>query len=316
MISEHLFKKILIEPAKICNQLNILSGYASSAMANKHILALPEKVSVNLVVGMVPSDGIGRGNHNGFKALDAEAARFKCNYMISQPAVHVKSYIWLKNGEPKIAFTGSGNYSQNAFFGGTVESFASDDPIQCSKLFQTSFNKSLNCLASDIENKIKFYDEFYKRNCTIKVFEKVSAKKKHKLAKMLDGVDLSLLNSRTGQTHNQSGLNWGKRPGREPNQAYIPIPSSIARSGFFPDRAIHFTLITDDGQSFDCAVAQGGNKAIHTTRSNSLLGKYFRERLGLPFGKFVTKEHLHNYGRTDVKIYKIDDETYYMDFHV
>lgn len=63
-----------------------------------------------------------------------------------------------------------------------------------------------------------------------------------------------------------------------------------------------------------CAVAQ--DKAIHTTKSNSIFGKYFRERLNVPLGNFVVKQDLINYGRTDVKICKIDDETYFMDFSV
>jgi hypothetical protein len=44
------------------------------------------------------------------------------------------------------------------------------------------------------------------------------------------------------------------------------------------------------------------------------LGEYFRHRLGLPSGALVTKEDLIRYGRTDVEFYKIDDETYYMNF--
>jgi hypothetical protein len=315
MITESLFNKILVEPALVCNQLKIISGYASPAMANKHIASLPGNVSVNLLVGMVSSDGMGRGGHNGFCALDREQARFKCNYIITLPAVHSKSYIWLRNGVPQLAFTGSGNYSQNAFFGGTRESFGIDDPVECNNFYESCLADSISCLQPNIEEKIKLYDEIYRRN-NLKNIEElpVTENEAPAIAKAEDTVNLSLLSSKDGQTHNQSGLNWGQRPGREQNQAYIPIPSVIAQSGFFPHRANHFTLITDDGQSFDCAVAQDGDKAIHTTKSNSILGRYFRHRLGVPPGDFVTKEHLLKYGRTDVSISKIDDETYFMNF--
>lgn len=47
---------------------------------------------------------------------------------------------------------------------------------------------------------------------------------------------------------------------------------------------------------------------------NSELGEYFSYRLGLPSGAKVTKEDLERYGRTDVDFYKLDEETYYMDF--
>lgn len=63
-------------------------------------------------------------------------------------------------------------------------------------------------------------------------------------------------------------------------------------------------------------VEQQGDKAITTPENNSKLGEYFRYRLGLPNGAFVTKNDLIRYGRTDVDFYKIDDEQYYMDFSV
>lgn len=59
---------------------------------------------------------------------------------------------------------------------------------------------------------------------------------------------------------------------------------------------------------------QAYDKAITTPSNNSLLGEYFRNRLGVPNGAPVTKNDLLQYGRTDVTFYKIDDEQFYMDF--
>lgn len=61
---------------------------------------------------------------------------------------------------------------------------------------------------------------------------------------------------------------------------------------------------------------QENGKAIHTLHNNSLIGVYFRKRLGVPLGEKVTMEHLIKYGRTYIDFYKIDDENYYMDFSV
>lgn len=321
MISETLFKKILIEPASRCNHLKIISGYASPAMANKHISTLPQGISISLIVGMVSQDGIGIGGHQGFQALNSELKTFNCNYVISTPAVHIKSYIWLRDGVPKIAFTGSGNYSQNAFFGGTVESFAEDDPSDCDNLFNSISKGSINCLDSEVDNKVKFYQEIYKRNYVARAFEETAAIEESPVVITENCVDLSLLSTRTGETHNAgAGLNWGQstatRKRSSPDEAYIAIPAHISRSGFFPDRARHFTMITDDGFSFDCVVAQDGDKALETPKDNSILGKYFKRRIGMPLGDFVYKQHLVNYGRTSVKICKIDDETYFLDFSV
>ncbi len=132
----------------------------------------------------------------------------------------------------------------------------------------------------------------------------------------LQAVDLSLLDSQTGQTHDRAGLNWGHRPGRNQNQAYIPVPMNIARSDFFPNIAVPFTVRTDDGQSFVLVKAQQGGKALETTENNAILGTYFRERLGVPLGQLVTLAHLQIYGRTDVTFIKADRGIYFLDFSV
>jgi len=128
-------------------------------------------------------------------------------------------------------------------------------------------------------------------------------------------VTLSLL-SKNGETGARSGLNWGQRHKREPNQAYIPLPSTVARSGFFPLGRQHFSVLTDDGIHLILRVEQENNKAITTPLNNSLLGEYFRRRIGVANGAYVWKQNLIDYGRTDVTFYKLDDEQYVMDFSV
>lgn len=110
-----------------------------------------------------------------------------------------------------------------------------------------------------------------------------------------------------------SGLNWGQRPGREPNQAYLPVSVDIQRDQFFPDVGIPFVLKTDDGHEFICRRAQQNGKAIHS-ENNSDLGKYFRRRLGVTLGGLVSMGHLLKFGRTTVDIYKIGEHEFLMDF--
>ena len=128
-------------------------------------------------------------------------------------------------------------------------------------------------------------------------------------------VRLSLL-ARGGETGARSGLNWGQRNKRNRNEAYIPLPSHIAKSGFFPLDKQHFLVVTDDHHTLQLRVEQQNDKAITTPASNALLGEYFRNRLGLPNGAYVRKDDLLAYGRTDVTFYEIDEEQYYMDFSV
>lgn len=131
-----------------------------------------------------------------------------------------------------------------------------------------------------------------------------------------ESLTLSLLQHNGKQTGRRSGLNWGQRPNRNPDEAYIPLPSKQARKGFFPVNGVRFRVETDDGKKFIMRVEQANNKAITTPDDNAEIGKYFRARIGVDYGKLVEKEDLERYGRTDVTFYKLDDEQFVMDFSV
>lgn len=132
----------------------------------------------------------------------------------------------------------------------------------------------------------------------------------------LPHVALSLTEKVSGEVHDRSGLNWGQRDGRERNQAYIPIFMETHQDNpeFFPPREVPFTMYTDDGEVLQCVIAQDNNKAIETYQDNSILGRYFRARLGVQLGQKVKTSDLRTYGRSDVTIYKIDDTHFFMDF--
>lgn len=112
----------------------------------------------------------------------------------------------------------------------------------------------------------------------------------------------------------RSGLNWGQRPNRDENQAYLGIPADIQKSIFFPMVGIAFEISCDDGFKMLCVRAQQNGKGLHTQKSNAIMGKYFRERLGLSSGEMVTIDHLINYGRISVDIFQLVTGEYFLDF--
>jgi hypothetical protein len=118
----------------------------------------------------------------------------------------------------------------------------------------------------------------------------------------------------TLQVPKTSGLNWGQRPGREQNQAYLAVPAYIQRNHFFPDTGEPFLMECDDGEVFKCVRAQANGKAIHTTSNNSLLGLYFRKRLGVMAGYMITIDHLIKYGRSSVDVSRMNLHKFYLDF--
>lgn len=131
-------------------------------------------------------------------------------------------------------------------------------------------------------------------------------------------VRISLVVSSGGRERvpDRSGLNWGQRAGRNPNQAYLPISAIDQRSGFFPDVGEVFSVECDDGLILQLVRAQQNGKALETPYNNALLGEYFRRRLGVRLGNPVALRHLNEYGRTHVDIFRSRTEGYLLDFHV
>ncbi len=138
------------------------------------------------------------------------------------------------------------------------------------------------------------------------------------MPKALDSVTLSLVVKSGGaeRVPLRSGLNWGQRPGRNPNQAYLSVPGEVQRMGFFPVAGRRFGVETDDGELFVLVRAQASGKALETPDDNALLGRYFRQRLGVESGRLVTLAHLRRYGRTSVDIFKVSELKYRLDFSI
>lgn len=320
MITKNLYEKILLHPVNHgADSLLVVSGYASSAMVNDHIERVAKEtgksISIRLVVGMAGKDGISKANHLAFQRLSTIdfPSQFECHYVSTLPPVHSKVYVWLKEDVPIEAFVGSPNYSQNAF-SSQAEAAVSSDPAQGLEYFKKILKGALKCSDSKANKLLGLY-------CPAVRPSPLGGQSVSSLGMKAGIPNLSLLPkvcvsflARDGSLPQISGLNWGQRTGREPNQAYLRLPSSVYRESFFPSIGKHFTVLTDDNEVLYCVRAQQNGKAIHTYQNNSQLGLYFRRRLKLEAGVPVQKSDLVRYGRDDVCFYKIDDETFFMDF--
>lgn len=305
MLVRDLFQKVLIEPAKEgASQLLIVSGYATASMVDRHLRCLDEvidaELNIRLIYGMASVDGVSRTDDFMFRELESNST-FGCFYFAESYPVHSKVYVWLSDNEPYRAYVGSANYTQGGFLSeyDFREVMAEVDPHKALEYYNTILQDSLEIRHDDIYKRVRILNPVYQ-----------SAQEK------VDYVDLSFLSR--GIVPERSGLNWGQRPEakRRPNEAYIPVPQTVAQSRFFPKRAVQFTVLTDDNFSFIGTVAQDNDKAIHSTEDNEIIGKYFRKRLEVESGERVVKEDLDRYGRTDVRFWKIDDETFYLDFSI
>lgn len=292
-------------------RLQIVSGFATASMADRHMGHLSDlgaKVSIELIIGMTKQCGIEKVQHAAFCKLARKGAYgldFGCRYVAKNQSVHAKTYLWLTDHNiPVMAFSGSANYTQKAFSRTQTENLVGTDCSSVQALYNAVKRNTISCLNKKAVSEHLTLTEA-KPIVDISQIGDVSG----------ETISLSLL-TRAGKIHDRAGLNWGQRPGRDKNQAYIPIRADIRRSGFFPPLGEPFTVLTDDEYSLIFVVAQMEGKALHTKQNNALLGKYLRKRMGLRSGERVTLEHLTEYGRTDISFTKIDEETYLMDFGI
>lgn len=329
MLSTKLFDHVLLNPAKEgADRLFIVSGYATSAMAFHHIEALsrlPKSVDIRLIVGMCRADGLSQSNHRGFQELQTNSlsGQFSCRYLTQMPPVHSKAYIWYEGKNPACSFVGSANYTQRAFDVQQRELMVVSDPGKGLKYYKRLLQETIHCADPEAEEIVKIFGsqrvaKFKRESVADEKTPLPVSPVRHIEPGLADlpYVRISLLD-RTGTTLPQrSGLNWGQRPeeGREPNQAYIRLPAKVYRTDFFPARTVHFTVLTDDDKILVCTRAQDNGKAIHTPHNNSSIGEYFRRRLQVPSGAPVRLTDLQRYGRSDIVFYKLDDESYFMDF--
>lgn len=138
----------------------------------------------------------------------------------------------------------------------------------------------------------------------------------------LENVVLPLYSTRSKQKNKivpeKSGLNQWNAGGRPRNigEVYIPIPSKIhqLKPNFFPSKDKPFLITLPDGKSLNAKVCQEGNKALMTNPNKALSEWLLRKVLKLKLGQILTYQHLRVLGIDSVKITKISEEKFKIDF--
>ncbi len=118
--------------------------------------------------------------------------------------------------------------------------------------------------------------------------------------------------------YERSGLNQWNANGRkrDDNEVYIPIPVKVHLKSpdFFPKRETPFNLKLPNGDVLLVKVCQDGNKALMSF-SNRELGRWLlRDVLALEDGELLTYQKLQILGIDSVRIDKIDEKNYEINF--
>jgi len=126
------------------------------------------------------------------------------------------------------------------------------------------------------------------------------------------------LYSKGKKVSEKSGLNQWNAAGRvrDPNEIYIPIPKIVHQvvPNFFPPRDTHFNLHLPNNKILTSKVCQDNSKAL-MSNPNKALGKWLlRDVLHLKEGELLTYDMLRLIGIDSVRIDKIDNENYKINF--
>lgn len=319
ILKENLFEKILLAPARECDKLCIISGYATPSMAEYNLKTIKDNfdkdIYIDVIVGMAPISKISENHHKNFQKLMVYKERFSCSYInINANPIHSKVYIWIKNDAPVLAFLASANYTYNAFNNAKQDEVATDcDPVSAFNYYNSKIGFSIYCDHDDAEDLVAKI---------ISQPREQAIYTEPEFLQKCETLRLALFSESENRMHEIGGLNWGQRKGREPNQAYIFVPRKTMRENpdFFPPIGVPFSVLTDDGFPFVCVMAQPKTKggkvpsAIETTNNNSELGIYFRNKLGVPLGLPVNMNDLDRYGNRYVMFTKINDDEYHMQY--
>ncbi|MCP4481346.1 MAG: NgoFVII family restriction endonuclease [bacterium] len=158
-----------------------------------------------------------------------------------------------------------------------------------------------------LENPLKELSRFFRENQFL--FEK---EKRIKQTVFLP------LYGRNYTVFEKSGLNQWNAGGRKrhSNEVYIPIPIEIHRNfpDFFPDRDTPFMLKLPNNDEMQSKVCQENSKALMSF-SNKELGKWIlRDILNLKEGDLLTYARLQLLGIDSVRIDKIDNSKFEINF--
>lgn len=336
MYTDDLVNPILIQPAFAdeCTKLKIVTGYTDTECIYRHLITLTDldnssRISVEMILGMTDGNGLSEKKHKDINRLiqriktNSKMPNFTCRYKFQGTDIHSKVYVWLKENNPCKAFCGSANYSMNAFYR-RRECMTDCDSQEAESYFDSLLVDTVLATDKTVYDKIKFsqhkenefeIDKYNLENLSWEMFT-------HE--KPIDSCKISLLTADGKKTGSGSGLNWGIRPNglkRDLDQAYIPYNSKDKKENFFPLKKNKtdlnnplFKVVPKDFEPFFMRIAQQGNKGIHTAESNALLGQFFRYKLNVPSGTFITKEMLEKYGKTYVVFNKYKNNIYTLEF--
>lgn len=294
-----------------CDELIVISGYVGPSVIER-LSGIP--INTTVVYGMYRNDSIPYRLHVTLNNLHRPRTD---EILYSNFPVHSKCYVWRLQGEIVRALTGSANFTTNALTVPQREILAEvsrNDFRELNNYTEQVLSNSLPCNSIQINpNNPAFVASSFRTPTT--------------------ACSMVLYDPQTDEVPIGSGLNWGFSQGHtRGSDAYVAIRTSHIRNhpnlfppkqNVMPGTRQSIELVWDDGTIME-GLLEGSQpvdgtlypKQLSSFRNKSIIGEYFRRRLGLNTTDLVRKDDLDHYGRDTVSISLLQNGIYYMDFSV
>jgi len=185
--------------------------------------------------------------------------------------------------------------------------------------YEYSFSLSKSTLMKRFltSNFLDWFDVNILKEPLDELYHLINSKNILKDNKYLDTVYLPLYGSKN-KVYENSGLNQWNAKGRprHKDEVYIPIPSNFykLKPNFFLNKDIIFSLNLPNKKTIQAKICQSNGKAL-MSNANKDLGKWLlREVFKLKEGVLVTNELLNLYGIDSLRIDKLNEKEYDINF--
>lgn len=332
-IDNNLYGNIIRLNAPAATDLHIISGYASFQMAKKTLAEFPS-LKIKLYIGMTHTDGISRTNHNGFLHLmELYPNRLTVMYQHTAPSTHIKLYTWLYDGISMKNYIGSANFSENGF--DKLNELMVESGEDFGHLFALQKKNSIACTDPAISEMINIYEEElvepdskhfevveenlapYPRTEKSTIFVQSEPSKwfikqrtliNNRFTNHYDIIDIPVIFK--GQyIFSRRGINNIFRNGQD---SYLEQSNRYPFTRIFPyDTTL--TFFTDDNEILEGIFKEQFDGRLYF---HSDIYQYFAKRLQLDSKRPIEYSDLEQYGRDSIKIEKINNTEYLLDFSI
>lgn len=321
--------------------LNIAVGYitSDSLIELRKLMELNKSIhTLHLIIGMHYLDLFTKIEYDAAMALNdyLKSSNRGEVRLVTPFRYHGKLYSFSNMNGPFAGIIGSNNLSSIVEGGSKVyeSSIFIDDLQTAAEMYK--FIEELKAASTDNISALKI-DKFKKKNPLLEGHEfvqKVNDQTIQKCKSSHSQINFDIpIKTYEMSPHSNLNVYFGK--GREnkitglikPRHWYeveIIVPKSITLQPEYPraktDSAV-FSVITDDGWSFQCRVSGDYSKNFRSEGDLKILGKWLKGRLenagALKVGEPVTQETLKKYGRDSFRLTKLNGaNTWFLDFGV